>query len=454
MSHRFTVTGRRVLAAASALLLTCVPAAAQDTRPGRAYRGLFGPDERNAAEVLSVTGQMGTGYETGLLVDRHPIDGSVGNAGFFKSESVFSLFAGGISYLNHTDRLDFTAGFQSAARDYSRFAMISSHLASSELTMRLGRGTTVTGFGRASYQPWGNTIYSAALTDPAFGQVVSPIREVAVLNGSYWTYSTGGSIAQQLSRRSTVSANYTYDVANFTGLTGNFEQHAAGLRYTHGLTRNLGWHVGYSYTNVRFGGQPTAYRSRGLDAGLDFNRSLSLTRRTQVGFSSGFSALDSNVTLPLDRQGTQYGVTGAAWLNREISRTWNAVVSYNRNVAFFESLRIPYFYDSLSVGIGGLMSRRVGLRSTAGATYGDVGRNTELRPSNRFVTGVADTTLTIALTRHTAVGVQYAYLFYSIDNPNAFWTAYTPDLGRHIVLVSVKAWVPIIERGRRGNAPR
>jgi polysaccharide export outer membrane protein len=175
-----------------ALLLTCVPAAAQDTRPGRAYRGLFGPDERNAAQVLSVTGQMGTGYETGLLVDRHPIDGSVGNSSFFKSESVFSLFAGGISYLDHTDRLDFTAAFQSAARDYSRFAMITSHLASSELTARLGRRTTVSGFGRATYQPWGNIIYSAALTDPAFGQVVAPTREVPVLNGSYWTYSIGG----------------------------------------------------------------------------------------------------------------------------------------------------------------------------------------------------------------------------------------------------------------------
>ncbi len=448
------MTGRRFLAAASALLLTCVPAAAQDTRPGRAYRGLFGPDERNAAQVLSVSGQMGTGYETGLLVDRHPIDGSVGSSSFFKSESVFSLFAGGISYLDHTDRLDFTAAFQSAARDYSRFAMITSHLASSELTVRLSRRTTVSGFGRATYQPWGNTIYSAALTDPAFGQVVSPIREVAVLNGSYWTYSSGASISQQLSRRSTVSATYSYDVANFTGLAGNYEQQAAALRYAHGITRNLGWHVGYSYTDAKFGGQPTGYRARGLDAGLDFNRSLSLTRRTQVGFSSGMSAIDSNVKLPLDRQGTQYGVTGAAWLNREISRTWSAVVSYNRNVAFFESLRAPYFYDSLSLGVGGLMSRRVGLRSTAGATYGDVGRTTGSGESNRFVTGVADTTLTIALTRNAALGVQYAYLFYSLDNPNAFWTAYTPDLGRHIVLVSVKAWVPIIERGRRGNATR
>jgi len=68
------MTGRRFLAAASALLLTCVPAAAQESRPGRPYRGLFGPEERNAARVLSVNGQIGSGYETGLLVERRQID--------------------------------------------------------------------------------------------------------------------------------------------------------------------------------------------------------------------------------------------------------------------------------------------------------------------------------------------------------------------------------------------
>jgi hypothetical protein len=415
---------------------------------------LFGPDERNAAQVLSLNGQIGLGYETGLLVDRHPIDAPFGNSSYFESDSSFGLFAGGISFLDSTDRLDFTAAFQSAARDYSRFALIASHLASTELTVRLGRRTTMGGFGRAQYQPWGAVVNSPALTEPTVRQVVAPTRQVSVLNGAYWTYASGASISQQLSRRSTLSGTYSYDLANFTGLAGNYEQHAASVRYAHGITRSLGWHAGYSYTEARFGGQPTGYRSRGLDAGLAYNRSLSLTRRTQVGFSSGLSALDSNVALPLDRQGTQYGVTGTAWLNREIGRTWNSVVSYNRNVAFFESLRAPYFYDSLSVSVGGLLSRRVGLHSSAGGTYGDVSHTTGSGESNRFVTGVADTTLSIAITRYSALGIQYAYLFYSLDNPNAFWTAYVPDLSRHIVLVSVKAWMPLIERGRRGNATR
>ena len=441
------------------MLLTSVPAAAQESRPGRPYRGLFGPAERDAARVLSVNGQIGSGYETGVLVERRQIDEidlNIENSSFFESESVFSLFSGGISYVDHTDRLDFNAAFQSTARDYSRFAMVSSHTGSTGLSARLGRRTTVSGFGTASYQPWGAVIYSVALTDPAFGQVVAPTRQIPVLNGSFKTYASGASIAQQMSRRSTLSAGYAYDLADYSGLAADYQHQEGWLRYTQGLTRNLGWHAGYSYSEARFRGQPTRSRARGrgFDLGVDYNRSLSLTRRTQFGFRTGMAAVDSNVELPAGFQGTQYSATGGAWLNHEIGRTWDAAVSYNRNVAFFDSLRAPYFYDGANIGISGLMSRRVGLRASAGATYGTVGLTKGTGESNRFVTGTADTTLTIALTRYAAVAAQYAFIVYSLDDANAFWALYAPQMTRHVALVSLTAWVPIIERGRRGNVTR
>jgi hypothetical protein len=404
--------------------------------------------------VLSVNGQVGTGYETGLLVEQRERGVNFGNVSFLKSDDVFSLFAGGISYADHAERLDFSASLSSGARKYSKFAMVSSHQGSADLTLRLGRRTIVNGFGRAMYQPWGAVIYSPAVSDPAVAQVVAPTRQIPVLNGSYRTYASGISISQELFRRSTLTASYSYDVATFSGLAGDYQHKDASLRYAHGITRNLGWHVGYIYDEARFSQQSTAYRGRGFDLGLDYNRSLSLTRRTQFGFSTGFSAVDSNVALPAGFQGTRYSATGAAWLNREIGRTWNAAVSYNRNVAFFESLRAPYFYDGVSVGVSGLISRRVGLHSSAGATYGDIGLTTGQRESNRFVTGVADTSLTIAISRYAALSAQYAFLVYSLDNANAFWTAYAPDMTRHVALVSLRAWAPILERGRRGNATR
>jgi hypothetical protein len=401
-----------------------------------------------------VQGQIGMGYETGLLVEQMERGVNFGNVSFLQTEDEFSFFAGGISYVDYTDRHDFSASLQSFARNYLDFATVSSHQGSAALTLRLGRRTELTGFGNAAYQPWGAVVYSPALTDPAFGQVVAPTRQIPVLNGSYRTYTTGVSVSERVTRRSMVTASYTHDIANFSGLAGDYQNQQASIRYSHLVTRNLGWHAGYIYGEARFSEQPTAYRGRGFDVGLDYNRSFSLTRRTQFGFTTGVAAVDSNVVVPVGFEGTEYRATGAAWLNREIGRTWDAVVSYHRNVAFFESLRAPYLYDGVSVGVGGLISRRVSVHSSAGATYGDVGLVTGSRESNHFVTGVADATLVIALSRYAAIATQYAFYVYSLDDPNAFWTSYAPDMTRHVVLVSLRAWAPIVERGRRGNATR
>jgi hypothetical protein len=90
----------------------------------------------------------------------------------------------------------------------------------------------------------------------------------------------------------------------------------------------------------------------------------------------------------------------------------------------------------------------------AGATYGDVGVTTGTHESNKFVTGIADTSLTIALSRYAAISAQYAFYVYSLDDANAFWTPYASGMTRHVALVSLRAWVPIVEHGRRGNATR
>src|SRR5262249_1380059 len=158
-----------------------------------------------------------------------------------------SLFAGGISYSDHTDHSDFTASLASAARNYSKYATVSSHQAATSLTFRIGRRTTLNGFASAMYQPWGAVIYSPAVSDPGFGQLVAPTRQGPVVNGSYRTYGSGASISQQVSRRSTVTAAYGYDVANFSGFGGDFAHQEASVRYSQGVTRNLGWHAGYVY---------------------------------------------------------------------------------------------------------------------------------------------------------------------------------------------------------------
>jgi hypothetical protein len=305
----------------------------------------------------------------------------------------------------------------------------------------------VTAFQAAMYQPWGSLIVSPAVTDPTFGQVVSPARLVPVVNGSYTTYGSGGSIGQQLSRRANVSATYRYEIAKLSSLDGDYRHREAALRYTHGITRNLSWRAGYSRSDVRSVGLSTLYRQHFIDAGFDYNRYLSGSRRTRAGFSSGVVAVD-------DRQSTHYMVTGSASLNREIGRTWNAVAVYTRNVAFFETLRAPYYYDGVTLGIGGLISRRMGMHSSVGATYGDVGAITSQRVPNKFATATGSAGLMYAFTRYLAVSADYFIYAYSADDVSQFWYGLPPRLVRHGATVSLRAWAPLIERGRRSDATR
>jgi len=441
------VTVRLGLATTFALLLSSVSAGAQDSRPGRPYRGIFGPEGRDAAQVLSINGAVGVGYDTDVIAEQRDRVVSAGDVSFLRTDAAFSLFSGGVGYTDHGDRYDLRASVQSVARSFQQFATIASHHAMADVSWRVGRRTTLTGFQTAMYQPWGALVVAPAITDPDFGHVVAPGRLVPVLNGSYRTFGAGGTITQQLTRRSALSSTYRYDINQFSGVEGDFRSQEGTLHYTHNMTRNLAWKAGYVQSEARFIRRDTFYRQRTLDVGLDYSRYLSNSRRTRVGFSTGLASVD-------DGNYTRYRVTGTAFLNREIGRTWNAAIVYARDVAFFETLRVPYFYDGATVGLTGLINRSIQLHSSVGGTYGDVSVITAEPASNHFATGTGNVGLIFAFSRYMGVAVDYFVYAYSIDDASTFWYGLEPRLARQSVSVSLRAWLPLIERGRRSDATR
>lgn len=443
------VIRRPVSFAASLLvLLSSVVAAAQDRRPARPYRGLFGPDARDAKQVLSVNGQMGIGYDTDVIAEQREHGLGTTTTSFLRTSDIFRLYSGGVSYADHGERYDFGASLSSVARDYSRFATVSSHAASVGGILRLGRRTILTGSQTATYEPLGILFRFPTLTDPGTGQVQPTGQDFGVLHGSYFTYSTGATAAQQLTRRSSLLATYSYQNANVSGLNGGFRSQAGFLRYSHKFTRDAGWHVGYGYTEARYFGAQEVYRGDTLDGGIDYTRDLSVTRRTHLSFSTGLMSIR-------EHQYTRYQVTGTGVLNHEIGRTWLAAIVYTRSVAFFETTRTPYFYDGVSIGLSGLISQRLGFHSSAGATFGDVTVVSASPGSNRFTTGYGNAGLVFGLSRYAAIAGDYVVYGYSLDDASVITGGLLrPQLSRHSVTVSLRAWAPIVERGRRSNAAR
>jgi len=444
-----TVRLASIVVGSATLLLLCVPAWAQDDRrPSRPYRGLFGPDGRDAAQVLSANGAIGIGYDTDVVAQHRDL--ALASLSLERTADPYSLFGGGLSYMDHGERYDFGASIQSIARNYARFSTVSSHAATVSGALRVLRRTTLVAAQTFSYEPFGTLFRFPTLAAPGIGQIQPTAPEFSVVGGSYTTYSSSATATQQLSKRSSVTANYLYSGADLTASSsGGYRTQQGLLRFSHNMTRNTGWHAGYGYTVAHYpGAEDAMYRGDTIDVGIDYSRDLSVTRRTRLSFSTGATGIK-------ERGHTRYLVTGTAVLNREFGRTWRGAAVYTRSVGFFETIPLPYFYDGVSIGMFGLVSSRLESHTSVGATFGDLSSPTVRPGSNRFTTGYGNTGILFAISRFVGVAADYLIYTYSVDDTSVITHGLLrPELTRQSVTVSLRAWVPIVERGRRPNATR
>ena len=460
------------LVAGAAFLVIPVCARAQEVRAGQAYRGLFGPNTVTATEAVTVNGAIGAGWDSNLFLahrDETLLSGtpSVPHATPLSS-GMYSSFSGGVAYSREGDKLRFNALESSSARRYPDYPLLTSHGAAARLTWNATKRFSFSSNHDFLYQPWQTFVSFPALfgLPLRFDQSMAPNQGYASFEGSARSYVTSSSFTAQLSRQSTLTATYLYQLSTYNNSAafvgplqwdifavgyGRLTSQSGVLRFNHGVTRNLGWHVGYGYSDARYSGDVRRYRGQLLDGGIDYARALSITRRTTFSFSTGAVAIEQPDQLNGDRR---YDLTALANLNREIGRTWNASAIYTRGVEYLEAVRVPYFYDGLVLQLQGLISRRAGFHSAAGATYGDLGVDRNRHRHDRFDTEYANVGLVFGISRYLAITTDYVFYMYSL---NRFGVS-LPGVGarphRHDVLVSLRAWAPVFERGRKTNAAR
>jgi hypothetical protein len=442
------------IVALCAVVLTAFAASAQTPgRPDRPYRGLFGPDTSTAGEVLSVNGSVSAGYDTDVVAEQDDPSLPPSESPFRIRDAVYSMVAGGLNYSRDSDKVDLGASLFSSARYYPSVSdfMMPSYGAAVGASLALTDRTQFSANEAVSYQPWQVLAYFPTLFDAQLGHTLLPNQDFATGANEYWNYMTSVGLTHQLSQRTVLAATYAYQFSDFTAngsaFNGDFASQIAWARLSRGITRNLGWHAGYGYTEARYLGTGGRYRGDTLDIGLDYSRALSITRRTKLSFSTGATAI---------REGdyTRYQAMGTAILNREVGRSWLAAAAYTRNVAFIESMRTPYFYDGINLGLTGLITRRLSFQSGAGATSGTLGVVPGASHGNGFDTAYGSLGLAFAISRHLSASVDYVFYAYSMD-PAAFLNyGLAPNLNRQGVRVSLNAWAPIFERGRRPNATR
>jgi hypothetical protein len=278
---------------------------------------------------------------------------------------------------------------------------------------------------------------------PMFGQGL----ELDDLNSC--AYESDGLFTYGLGRRSTIdftgSARYTsFDTPGYDAL----QAYSAGGHFMRSLSRTMQLRLGYTHQIGEYlapNGSSKSATTHNLDIGVDYQRPISLSRRTRLTFSSGSTIVDreapagSTVTTGRKRQ---FGVTATIGLSHEFGRTWRTEGIYTRGVSFVDGFAGPVFGDGVTVSLGGLFSRRLDFNASGGLSFGNLDGG---YGGQNFSTYLGTTRLRYGLTRMWAVFGEYTFLYSDLGSqPLALYGSADP-LRRNAVRAGLTLWLPVLK---------
>lgn len=431
-----------------AALVAVSPAAAQAPplrpRPERPYRGLFGGGPGTADQSLIFDFRAGVGYDDDLLAEAFgattPVDGRQPNAGSFGSMSL------GLSYGQTRENWSFNANYGGQARYYphERRKYLTSHGVGAGVSFTPNGTTQLTFNSSLTYQPYYAQRFFPAVYEFDLGPVLVSPPTMSETRESYFVMSNGVGFSHPLTRRAAVYASYSSE-RNGVLKTTDYQNQSAGAGFTYAIGKGLAGRAGYSLTEGRYDidGRRERVRYSSFTGGLDFNKALSLTRRTFLRFSTGMSAAN-------DGTETHYTMTGNVGLTREIGRTWNAGIVFVRDFGLSPYFPEPMLTDSVSAQVGGLINRRLQLTFVAGATRGAIGFSDG---DNSVTSASAGSSLMVGFTESTGLSLNYMYYRHLYGADVALPLGSPRHMNRQSVSVNFAYTVPLYER-RRPNAAR
>jgi hypothetical protein len=360
-----------------------------------------------------------------------------------ESSGFYTAFAGELGYYRETARTRFGANIGSESRYYSKqqeFIGVNQYGdVSFEATFR--RRTNLSIRQGVSYSPAYFSGFFPSLSAPIQGDASVRGGDFATSDLNALSVATVADISHGLTRRGTLSFTSFARRTMFNEVTGydDLMSYAVGGRYQHQFTRNMSLRLGYTYREGQYGFVRTDANAavHDIDVGLNYDRALSLSRRTQFEFAFG-SALAQRGVATDTESGLRYHVVGHANLNHEFNRRWRARLAYVRGLAFVEGLPEPMFSDGVNASVTAQLSRRIDFSAQGGYNNGEVGELT----SNTLKAYSASTRLRIGLNRFWAVNTEYVFYSYEIGSTVQLPVGVAPFRERSVVRVGLSLWVP------------
>jgi hypothetical protein len=396
----------------------------------------------NREQTLTFTGSVGGGLESQYLLA--PEDGTdVSDPG----GGGFGAGSGTLTYSLNRSRANISATLNAAVFYYDRSEMsvVQSQRGSSTQSFQLGRYTRLTASEYIARQPFRLDRLFPGAGDFTFG--APPTLPGDQYSGVNQNLDMGANVdlGQQISENVWMNGGYTIQ-SNQWDESSRQTRH--GGRFGMGVTvgRGLSLRLGYGVYQSRYEDEePRDVLHHNIDAGVDYSGAISLSRRTTVSFSTGSTAIS-------DREETHFRVNGRAQLNREIGRTWVASLNYFRDAFYVDEFSEITFSDSLTFSVGGLLNRRVAFHSGVGVSKGNVGFSAGGVNDTRAAYGIAG--VTTALSRLTAVGLDYHYYMHFYGDEVNLPEGVLREANRHSIRAYLTLWAPLMARGRSMNASR
>jgi hypothetical protein len=245
---------------------------------------------------------------------------------------------------------------------------MNSFSAGMQASWQAAKRTTLSTSTQYSYQPtnlrslFGLPVDAERLPDS------SDSLNYAISGTSFSDLRTSVDFSQSITHNLSGSLGYTYYAVDYPDQQSNYAAQTILGRLTYQINKSLSVHGGYGRTSTNYADDSLdgRYAGRTIDAGVDFAKALSLTRRTSLEFATGLSGINNYGD-------TRYFFTGSVTLGHELGRSWTMTAGARRSADFYQTFGDPVISSSVNAGVSGLLSRRVQVGAQGGWSSGTVG---------------------------------------------------------------------------------
>jgi hypothetical protein len=211
----------------------------------------------------------------------------------------------------------------------------------------------------------------------------------------------------------------------------DFGLQQASARFTQRLTSGIGLRLGYGLGSGTPLGLATGLH-HDLDIGLAMDRSLTISKRTTLSFTSGSTIVSAG-------QGRQLELVGSAQLKQRLSPRWSSALSYQRGLTAVDSLARPLIANTFGGDLSGFVGAQTSVSLRPVLTWGaDV---VEAERSFSTVTGIAR--VQTAIDRHWAVYGEYVYYGQHFAAAPGIPATLAGDTRRSGLRAGLALWAPL-----------